>query len=281
LELRLPFDSTTERRVGQGNNSSSNHNGRLSFAWDFDMPEGTPVLAAADGIVVETIDGFSEGGPDEKLADRTNTIMIDHGGARFSVYEHLQRAGVVVRVGQRVERGQLIGRSGNTGFTTGPHLHFAVVDQLYRSLPVCFADVAGGIPIEGHSYLPAVVGNSSKDHKAPPAPAAPSFLPRDTFADNGILLTADLPAHVFTGGERIDGVALRPATRALAVLSPREQGIKRVITAEIGTDRRFSIVIPADVLVEVGARIDFTVVLLGPDGKWASEFSVPIYFRGR
>src|SRR5262245_48643353 len=217
LGLNLPFDDTTERLVVQGNSASFSHHDEQSFAWDFEMPEGTPVLAAGDGIVVEAVDGYSDGGPDISFIDRANGIVIDHGGGRFSIYSHLQRSGVLVRVGQQVARGQLIGRSGNTGFTSGPHLHFAVVDHRGRSLPVCFADVDIGAPIQGVSYRHVSVAPSSTGRDRVLTPSAPSLLPRDTFAENGILLNADIPARAFMGGEKIDAVAVRPAKIALAV----------------------------------------------------------------
>ncbi len=278
LGLRLPFEDTIERRVSQGNGGSSSHNGRLSFAWDFDMPEGTTVLAASDGIVVETIDGYSEGGLNDRLRERVNRVVIDHGGARFSMYDHLQRHSVLVHVGQLVTRGQPIGRSGSTGYSAGPHLHFVVVDQRSRSLPVCFADVEDGVPVEGKSYRPSPVASRPLEQERRAPPRVPSFLPRDTFAQNGILLTADIPAHLFTGGERIDAVVLRPAKTALAVFDRRDRSLQRVIPAHVAGDGRFSVVVSAEILAEVGPPIDFALVLLGPDDKWGSDFTVPIFF---
>lgn len=278
LQLTLPFEPNTEHLVVQGNKGSFSHDGRFSFAWDFEMPEGTPVLAAADGVVIETIDGYSEGAPDKTLEERTNKVILDHGATHFSVYQHLQRSGVLVRVGQRIAQGQLIGRSGNTGFTAQPHLHFAVVDPRNRSLPVCFADVEGGVPSEGRSYRRAAVVRQSAGHGLQPVATAPSLLPRDTFGENGILLTTDLPAHLFAGEEKVVGVAVRPATTALAVLATRDRSRQRVVEATIAIDGRFSLVIPRDALEALGPQLDFMLVLVRGDGKWASDFSVPIYY---
>ena len=66
----------------------------------------------------------------------------------MALYAHLKAEGVLVRVGQRVRAGQQIGLSGNTGFTTGPHLHFVVqVNRGMRleSIPVRIAGVGGGL----------------------------------------------------------------------------------------------------------------------------------------
>jgi len=81
---------------------------------DFGVPIGTPVKAANSGRVILSMTLTSTG----------NTIIIDHGYNLFSSYAHLDSLGV--DVGDIVESGQLIGRSGNTGFTTGPHLHFTM-----------------------------------------------------------------------------------------------------------------------------------------------------------
>ena len=81
---------------------------------DIRVSIGTPVGAAADGIVIAA--GWAGG--------YGKMIKIKHYNGYTTLYGHLSR--IYVRVGQRVRRGQIIGRSGNTGRTTGPHLHFTV-----------------------------------------------------------------------------------------------------------------------------------------------------------
>ncbi len=84
---------------------------------DMRCAEGTNVLAAAEGIVVLA----------EKQYFGGNTVYIDHGQGVFSTYSHLSTFDV--SAGQRVRRGQIIGRSGSTGRVTGPHLHFGFMVQ--------------------------------------------------------------------------------------------------------------------------------------------------------
>ena len=62
----------------------------------------------------------------EKYGGRANFIRIVHDDGSMAVYAHLKPEGVQVRTGQRVRKGQRIGLSGNTGFSTAPHLHFVL-----------------------------------------------------------------------------------------------------------------------------------------------------------
>jgi len=90
-------------------------------AVDFAAAPGTTVLAARDGVVmqVEMHDAGAGHG-------RANLVRILHGDGSMAVYAHLQPGGALVHPGQRVRRGQPIAVSGNSGASTGPHLHFAV-----------------------------------------------------------------------------------------------------------------------------------------------------------
>lgn len=121
--------------------------GRLSHtdaenrdAVDFALPEGTPVLAARAGKVMQVQGNFHANGRDPvRDRDRANFIRVLHEDGSMAVYAHLQANGVLVRSGQRVEVGQRIGLSGNTGFSSGPHLHFVVqvnAGMQLRSVPI-------------------------------------------------------------------------------------------------------------------------------------------------
>jgi hypothetical protein len=265
---RLPFPATEARLVIQGNNGVFSHTGRYRYAWDFQMPEGSDVTAAEAGVVAEVIDRYTEGRPDHALEDRANVVVIDHGRARFSVYQHLKLGGALVTEGQPVERGQLIGHSGNTGFTTGPHLHFAVIDHRNRSQAVCFADVEGGVPVQGQRVAPR------------PLPPPPSWLPRDAFADNGIALTSDVPARRITGAFTVEGVTTRAAKRAVAWFLPRERdGRIRSFFGAIGGDGRFTIRVEPTGLGDLSGSLDFAIGLEGPDGRYSSAFTVPVVVR--
>lgn len=96
-------------------------------AVDFAVAIGTPVLAARAGTVMQVESGFARSGIDsDTYGARANFVRILHDDGSMAIYAHLKEDGVLVRAGQVVARGQRIALSGNTGFSTGPHLHFAV-----------------------------------------------------------------------------------------------------------------------------------------------------------
>lgn len=95
-------------------------------AVDIPMPEGTPILAARAGIVFMTVAENDAGGTDEAYRSKANVVRILHSDGTIGNYVHLMHAGVAVKSGERVEPGKLIGYAGNTGLSSGPHLHFAV-----------------------------------------------------------------------------------------------------------------------------------------------------------
>ncbi|TLQ44461.1 M23 family metallopeptidase [Streptomyces marianii] len=93
---------------------SNKHSGQ-----DFAVPVGTPVKAASGGVVVKA--GPNGGGDGPAYG---NAIVIKHGNGKYSQYAHLSK--INVHVGQSVNAGKLIALSGNTGNSSGPHLHFEI-----------------------------------------------------------------------------------------------------------------------------------------------------------
>lgn len=119
------------------------------YAVDIAMPEGSGVFAAREGVVVAVAYANFLGGVDAaKFVSKANQVRILHDDGTFAIYAHLAWDSIRVRPGQRVARGERIAASGNTGFTTGPHLHFVVLrNEGLRSvsLPVRFSDGRGGV----------------------------------------------------------------------------------------------------------------------------------------
>lgn len=124
----LPFDARSPLRVDQGFGGKYSHGDAHSFhAVDIAMDEGTPVLAARAGTVMAVENDFYGAGTDlAKFGDRANHIRIVHSDGTMAVYAHLALESIIVGIGDRVRAGEIIARSGNTGFSTGPHLHFVI-----------------------------------------------------------------------------------------------------------------------------------------------------------
>ncbi|MCK4953193.1 M23 family metallopeptidase [Candidatus Bathyarchaeota archaeon] len=125
--------------------SPVSHIGNLCNAIDFLVPMNTEVYSAADGIVTSLKDDSNVGGTDPKYWYEGNYIVIKHNGESTG-YEHFKYKGIVVEVADVIQQGQLIGYSGNTGYSRGPHLHFEVMeffgpgDEDYITLKARFKD---------------------------------------------------------------------------------------------------------------------------------------------
>jgi murein DD-endopeptidase MepM/ murein hydrolase activator NlpD len=127
----LPFGRGESFLVAQGYGGMASHEGKNAL--DFDMPAGTGVRAARDGVVVEVEESNFRGGLDPGLRSRANFVKIRHSDGTIGHYVHLMQNGVRVYVGDRVRKGDLIAYSGDTGYSSGPHLHFEVY-TISRSL---------------------------------------------------------------------------------------------------------------------------------------------------
>ena len=124
-------------------------------AIDIAMPIGTDIFAARAGVVFDVVSThFRSGLNPERDLPAANLIRILHDDGTWAVYAHLNWNSIRVRPGDFVERGQYIADSGNTGFSSGPHLHFAVLrntGMMVESLPVEFSGInrASVIPATG------------------------------------------------------------------------------------------------------------------------------------
>ncbi|MGX1019137.1 murein DD-endopeptidase MepM/ murein hydrolase activator NlpD [Pseudomonas sp. Y3 TE3536] len=133
-------------RVTQGPNGRFSHFGpKGRYAMDIAMPEGTTIIAAREGVVVNVENSQTGRGSNPS----GNFVRVLHADGTMGVYLHLMRGSVVVAEGQRVKQGQLLAKSGNTGNSTGPHLHFVVqrnVGLALESIPYQFDRPISGLP---------------------------------------------------------------------------------------------------------------------------------------
>jgi murein DD-endopeptidase MepM/ murein hydrolase activator NlpD len=183
----LPFEARVPRRLTQGvggdvavgamgvtSTSGFSHKGDRKHAFDFAMPVGTPVLAARDGTVIRVVDHFTEGGPQRSMMGKANVVLVQHADGTWASYAHVS-PGALVKQGDAVKAGDVLAKSGNTGYSTAPHLHFEVMrlgdTGAPESVAIRFDDgsPAGFVPVPG-SYYGAPGGKASRV-EAPPGEA--------------------------------------------------------------------------------------------------------------
>jgi murein DD-endopeptidase MepM/ murein hydrolase activator NlpD len=144
---RVPFAVGSTFTVSQAYPTRATHvTAESQYAVDFALPDDTPVYAAREGTVINVRHDSFRGAPLPSLLDQANVIEILHDDGTIAVYAHLHWDSIRVHIGEHVARGEYIANSGNTGFTTGPHLHFAVLRNdgtADVSVPVQFAGIDG------------------------------------------------------------------------------------------------------------------------------------------
>ena len=140
---RAPFAISSGHTISQAYPDTITHNTRDSQnAVDIEMPVGTDVFAARGGVVFDVAAQNFKGGADASNMSLANVVRILHDDGTYAIYAHLNWNSIRVRVGDVVERGEYIADSGNTGYSSGPHLHFVVVrntGMAMQSVPVTFA----------------------------------------------------------------------------------------------------------------------------------------------
>lgn len=152
---QLPFLKGEAFRLHQGYNGTLSHSGENAL--DFSMPEGTPITAARPGKVIRLKADSNRGCGLPSCKNLGNYITILHDDGTMADYYHLQQNGVLVEVGDDISVGDKIGLSGNTGWSTGPHLHFVVYKwgkKGRETIKTTFkvSDIQNGYLKEGKTY---------------------------------------------------------------------------------------------------------------------------------
>lgn len=141
-DYKLPWPAGVTHQIAQGNCAGASHIGSQRYAYDIQMDIGTTVIAARDGVVIEAEGSHPDGGGCSQL----NQVRIKHSDGTIANYLHLTQNGALVTVGQNVTQGMTIAHSGNSGCTSGPHLHFMVQTPDEKdSMPVTFRNTTTNI----------------------------------------------------------------------------------------------------------------------------------------
>jgi hypothetical protein len=128
LAYAIPFYPGTKFKLEQGFGGAFSHRDAENYySLDLAVPEGTPVIAARDGVIMQIEEDFRANGNDvSRFGDRANYVRVLHDDGSMAVYAHLAPHSVLFRPGDRVHTGNFLAKSGDTGFSSGPHLHFSV-----------------------------------------------------------------------------------------------------------------------------------------------------------
>jgi len=141
----------------QGNHDGFSHMETMGHAFDIAIPEGNPVLAAREGVVVGVMDDFEGGGLDVEFQRKANFVVIRHSDGTYGRYYHIAHKSCTVKQGDRVDAGDTIAKCGRTGFSGGAHVHFDVVN-IYEKETSVLRLVRTGQVIE--SYFTAFSGTN-------------------------------------------------------------------------------------------------------------------------
>lgn len=135
----LPWEYGASYKVTQGNDYGGHNDQWKRYGWDFAMPSGTPVVAAASGRVTLASYGWNYGWG--------NVVVVCYGDGSCSRYGHLTAIDASVAAGREVSRTQRLGTVGSTGNSTGPHLHYQLENSNGISVGSSFAEA--GVPVTG------------------------------------------------------------------------------------------------------------------------------------
>lgn len=126
-EYQLPVDALGCYRITQAFNGKFSHHGDNSrYAVDIALPVGTHIKAARAGTVIAVKDDYHMGGVDKFFLDKANYVRILHEDGTFALYGHILLGTAAVSVGDKITVGTTIARSGTSGYSSGPHLHFVI-----------------------------------------------------------------------------------------------------------------------------------------------------------
>jgi len=133
----LPGNDRVSYAPGEGVHTGPDH-----YGYDFSVPEGTPVRAMEAGVVIEAVNRYAAPHRDKSRLRQNNRVRVLHDDGTVATYAHLKKDSLLVEECDEVSAGDTLALSGNTGYSSGPHLHVevtrAVSGRKYLTLPLLF-----------------------------------------------------------------------------------------------------------------------------------------------
>ena len=144
-----PFFSPKGHKITQAFNGKFSHTNEYNkYAVDIAMDIGTYLTAVRAGTVVWVKDDYHMSGTSQYFLDKANGIKVLHDDGTFSSYAHILMDTALVKEGDKIVLGQRLARSGTSGFSTGPHLHFSIIKNAGLknvAIPFKFVDHKGQV----------------------------------------------------------------------------------------------------------------------------------------
>ena len=144
---RVPVAPGQEYRISQSFNGTFSHTQEPNiYAVDMAMQVGTYITAAREGTVFFVKDDYHMSGRSDYFLDKANYVGVYHEDGTHAIYAHILQDSVVVKPGDKVKVGDTLARSGSSGYSTGPHLHFVIRkngQSRTESVPFVFVDAQG------------------------------------------------------------------------------------------------------------------------------------------
>jgi murein DD-endopeptidase MepM/ murein hydrolase activator NlpD len=126
-EYAWPMDKSLCPHVTQGFFGRFSHKDPYNrYAIDIGANVGTSVMAARDGVVIGVKDDYALGGVDNFFMDKANFVQVYHDDGTWAIYAHILLGSAEVKLGDQVKVGDLLAKSGSSGYSSGPHLHFVI-----------------------------------------------------------------------------------------------------------------------------------------------------------
>ncbi len=141
-ELTFPSPLREKHQADFGPGSVETHTKDYEFSYDFSVPESSSVYALEGGIVIRVVQKYTKSHQDKMRIHEVNKVEILHSDGSVAAYAHLKANSTPLKTCDKINKGQLIGLSGNTGFSSGPHLHVDVTRPIgigkFKTIPIRF-----------------------------------------------------------------------------------------------------------------------------------------------